>query len=61
MLSDGHFKISVIPNGVREVRNPSLFVAPFTPELDGAPSFAPFAKGELLRSNITNALLLVCV
>jgi hypothetical protein len=60
MLSDCHFKVSVIPNGVREVKNPSLLALAFTVELGGAPSFAPFAKGGRLPSSITNALLLVC-
>jgi len=30
-------------------------------ELEGAPSFAPYAKGGLLRSNIARALLLALV
>jgi hypothetical protein len=60
MLSDCHFKISVIPNGVREVKNPSRLVLPSTPELWGATSFAPFAKGGRLRPGIPNALLVVC-
>jgi hypothetical protein len=31
-----------------------------SPDLEGAPSFASFAMGGLLRSNATNSLLLVC-
>lgn len=52
----------VIPSGVREARNPSSSRVPFRlglPDLEGAPSFASFAKGGLLRSNATDVPLLV--